>query len=73
MRERRYGKLTRGWDFRTYPELLEQAKQKAEHMGLSQTEFIEYALRLAIGIPAVDHFIITERPCEPESMESETK
>lgn len=43
-RSLRYGKLVRGWDWRTTPELLEKAETKRKEINLSRTEFLELAL-----------------------------
>ena len=43
-RQSRYGNLVRGWDWRTTPELLEQADDAREKLNLSQTEFLERAI-----------------------------
>jgi len=43
-RQSRYGKLVRGWDWRTNPELLEQADDARAKLNLSQTEFLERAI-----------------------------
>lgn len=43
-RQTRYGTLVRGWDWRTTPDLLEQAEEARQKLNLSQTEFIERAI-----------------------------
>lgn len=43
-RSLRYGKLVRGWDWRTTPELLEKAEKKRKELKLSRTEFLEKAI-----------------------------
>ncbi|MCI0554555.1 MAG: hypothetical protein L0287_26705 [Anaerolineae bacterium] len=43
-RQSRYGTLIRGWDWRTVPELLEQADDARQKLNLSQTEFLERAI-----------------------------
>lgn len=40
----RYGKLVRGWDWRTTPERLSQAESLAAKLGVSKTELLEIAL-----------------------------
>lgn len=40
----RYGKLVRGWNWRTTPELLKKADAKRQELGISQTELLERAL-----------------------------
>lgn len=53
-RQTRYGKLVRGWDWRTTPELLERAEQAREKLGVTRTEFLERAIaELAdkLGLP----------------------
>lgn len=40
----RYGRLARGWDWRTTPEFLKQAEKARKAMGITRTEFIEQAL-----------------------------
>ena len=43
-RSLRYGKLVRGWDWRTTPELLEKAEAKRNELNLGKTEFLELAI-----------------------------
>ena len=43
-RQQRYGKLVRGWDWRTTPDLLKQAEEARQKLNLSQTEFLERAI-----------------------------
>lgn len=43
-RQLRYGKLVRGWDWRTSPELLEKANDFRKINKLAKTELIEQAL-----------------------------
>ncbi len=43
-RQSRYGKLVRGWEWRTSPELLEQAEIARSELKLTQTEFLERAI-----------------------------
>lgn len=43
-RSLRYGKLVRGWDWRTTPELLEKAEAKRKELNLNRTEFLEKAI-----------------------------
>jgi predicted DNA-binding protein len=43
-RSLRYGKLVRGWDWRTSPELLEKANEARERLNLTKTELIERAI-----------------------------
>jgi len=43
-RKQRYGKLVRGWDWRTTPGLLEQAERDRKRLGLSRTEYLENAI-----------------------------
>ena len=43
-RSQRYGKLVRGWDWRTTPSLLEKAEAKRKELNLSRTEFLEKAI-----------------------------
>jgi len=40
----RYGRLVRGWDWRTTPEFLKQAEKARKSLGISRTEFTEQAL-----------------------------
>lgn len=47
-RSHRYGKLVRGWDWRTTPELLAKAETKRKELNLSQTEFLELAINKLI-------------------------
>lgn len=47
-RKERYGKLVRGWDWRTTPDLLHRADIARKRQRMTKTEFIEYALNLAI-------------------------
>ncbi len=48
-RRSRYGKLVRGWDWRTTPELLEKAEEKRKELNLNRTEFLELAINQLIG------------------------
>lgn len=43
-RQARYGRLVRGWDWRTNPELLQQAENERIKRGISRTEFLELAI-----------------------------
>lgn len=43
-RSLRYGKLVRGWDWRTVPELLERAEKARLKLKLTRTEFLERAI-----------------------------
>lgn len=43
-RQSRYGKLVRGWEWRTTAYLLEEAEDAREKINLSQTEFLERAI-----------------------------
>jgi len=43
-RQERYGKLVRGWDWRTDPHFLEIAEQARLKLKISRTEFIEIAI-----------------------------
>ena len=43
-RQKRYGKLVRGWDWRTDPDLLEKAETTRNALGITRTEFIERAI-----------------------------
>lgn len=45
LRAMRYGKLVRGWDWRTKQELLDAAEKARTKMKLTKTEFLELALR----------------------------
>lgn len=47
-RAARYGKLVRGWDWRTTPELLEDAEALAARLGMSKTQLLEHAIRLLL-------------------------
>ena len=47
-RQTRYGKLKRGWDWRTTPERLEKAESLVEKLGITKTEFLEAAIDLYI-------------------------
>lgn len=48
-RQLRYGKLVRGWDWRTTPELLERADKARERLNITKTELIERAIEKYIG------------------------
>lgn len=48
-RSLRYGKLVRGWDWRTTPELLEKAEKKRKELNLSRTEFLEKAIETLVN------------------------
>lgn len=50
-RSLRYGKLVRGWDWRTTPDLLEKAEAKRKELNLSRTEFLELAINKLIETP----------------------
>lgn len=43
-RASRYGKLVRGWDWRTTPERLQQAEAQRLREGITRTELIERAI-----------------------------
>ena len=43
-RQARYGKLVRGWDWRTTPERLVAAASAASELGIGKTEFLELAI-----------------------------
>lgn len=43
-RQSRYGKLVRGWDWRTTQELLDSAEQARLKLNLDRTEFLERAI-----------------------------
>lgn len=44
-RVKRYGNVTRGWDWKTTPELLEAADTLRVRLGIDKTQMIEDALR----------------------------
>lgn len=44
-RAERYGKLVRGWDWRTTPDLLAEAEALATRLGMNRTQLLEHALR----------------------------
>lgn len=49
-RVERYGKLVRGWDWRTTPERLELAEATRKKLGVSRTHFLELLIdRSVIG------------------------
>lgn len=48
-RQARYGRLVRGWDWRTDPELLQQAENERIRRGISRTEFLELAISSLLG------------------------
>ncbi len=48
-RQARYGRLVRGWDWRTDPELLQQAENERIKRGISRTEFLELAISSLLG------------------------
>lgn len=43
-RQARYGKLVRGWDWRTIPERLQKAERLRLSQGITRTELIERAI-----------------------------
>ena len=43
-RQSRYGKLVRGWDWRTNPDLLERAEKLRTELNITQAEFLERAI-----------------------------
>jgi len=47
-RAERYGKLVRGWDWRTTPDLLAEAEALATRLGMNRTQLLEHALRRLI-------------------------
>jgi len=47
-RIKRYGKLVRGWDWRTDPELLERAEKSRIRLNATRTQYIEQAILLMI-------------------------
>ena len=48
-RASRYGKLVRGWDWRTTPERLQQAEAQRLQEGITRTELIERAIDLYLA------------------------
>ena len=48
-RQARYGRLVRGWDWRTDPDLLQQAENERIKRGISRTEFLELAISSLLG------------------------
>ena len=44
VRQARYGKLVRGWDWRTTPERLQQAEAQRLQEGITRTELLERAI-----------------------------
>ena len=46
----RYGKLIRGWDWRTRPERLAKAEQRRGELGLNRTQFLEYLIDKELGM-----------------------
>lgn len=78
-RAQRYGKLVRGWDWRTTPERLEKAQRVADWLGVNRTTFIEMAIDkelkvvyltednaggLMVGNPIVGWWDVTEVQAE---------
>lgn len=53
-RSERYGKLIRGWDWRTTKERLEKAEQLRQQLGVGKTELLEMALDLLLNQSPVD-------------------
>jgi hypothetical protein len=43
-RQARYGKLVRGWDWRTIPERLQKAERLRLAQGITRTELLERAI-----------------------------
>jgi hypothetical protein len=43
-RSQRYGKLVRGWEWRTTPELLDKAESIKKKLNITRTELIERAI-----------------------------
>lgn len=43
-RQARYGKLVRGWDWRTIPERLQKAERLRLAQGVTRTELLERAI-----------------------------
>ena len=43
-RSKRYGKLVRGWDWRTTPDRLEQMEIKRLELDMSKTQFLEWCI-----------------------------
>ena len=43
-RQARYGKLVRGWDWRTIPERLQKAERLRLAQGITRTELMERAI-----------------------------
>lgn len=43
-RQARYGRLVRGWDWRTIPERLQKAERLRLAQGITRTELIERAI-----------------------------
>jgi hypothetical protein len=54
-RQARYGRLVRGWDWRTDPELLQQAENERIKRGISRTEFLELAISSLLGRNPTQH------------------
>ncbi len=43
-RKQRYGKLVRGWDWRTTPERLAKMEAERKRLGMNKTEYLEYCI-----------------------------
>jgi len=54
-RQARYGRLVRGWDWRTDPELLHRAENERIKRGISRTEFLELAISSLLGRNLTQH------------------
>lgn len=52
-RSQRYGKLVRGWDWRTTPERLAEMEAHRQALGIGKTEYMELAFNalLATRLP----------------------
>ena len=48
-RAARYARLVRGWDWRTTPELLAEAEDLRQRLGVDKTQLIEDAVRAYIA------------------------
>jgi hypothetical protein len=64
VRTARYGKLIRGWDWRTSHERLTKAEARAKQLGLSRTQYLEYCIDKESGMDNPTFEIKTIDGCE---------
>lgn len=73
-RKARYGKLVRGFDWRTTEERLQRINVRCESLGLTKTEYIQYAIdKESMGNPVFeikefDGYSVATVTCEDGSM-----